>query len=265
MSFFGDLIAGQGAAKASKYNAALLDKRDAKIQEQQAEQGCKVFEQYDLPRFDYYAEKQQEALRTSILGSGVEFSGSAYALALEKNQIMIDTDRDMMRYNAEVAKEQQLNNAIMTRAEANVERFRGRVAKRASYFQAAGSLLSDASTVGAFDNGYKIYETQIRPTTEVTAARSTSGMRVSQATGAAIGQAIKGTAKQATKIYAEIETRKSENEVLEKTKELYEGNDNFEGLSMVVEKASMMDDPDEAIKYYNLGLEKAKLNVGSKF
>lgn len=111
----------------------------------------------------------------------------------------------------------------------------------------------------------KIYETQIRPTTEVTAARSTSGMRISQATGAAIGQAIKGTAKQATKIYAEIETRKSENEVLEKTKELYEGNDNFEGLSMVVEKASMMDDPDEAIKYYNLGLEKAKINVGSNF
>ena len=61
---------------------------------------------------------------------------------------MIDTDRDMMQYNAEVAKEQQLNNAIMTRAEANVERFRGRVA-RASYFQAAGSLLSDASN-GAF-------------------------------------------------------------------------------------------------------------------
>ena len=27
-----------------------------------------VFEQYDLPRFNYYAEKQQEALRTSILG-----------------------------------------------------------------------------------------------------------------------------------------------------------------------------------------------------
>lgn len=145
MSFFGDLIAGQGAAKAAKYNAALLD-RDAKVQEQKAEQGYKVYEQYDLPRFNYYAEKQQEALRTSILGSGVEFSGSAYALALE-NQIMIDTDRDMMKYNAEVAKEQQLNNAIMTRAEANVERFRGRVAKRASYFQAAGSLLGDASTI----------------------------------------------------------------------------------------------------------------------
>ena len=145
MSFFGDLIAGQGAAKASNYNASLLE-RDAKVQEQNAQQAYRVFEQYDLPRFDYYAEKQQAALRTSTLGSGVEYSGSALALALE-NQIMIDTDRDMMQYNAEIAKEQGLNDAIMTRAEANVERFRGRVAKRASYFQAAGSLLGDYKTL----------------------------------------------------------------------------------------------------------------------
>ena len=45
MSFFGDLIAGQGAAKASNYNASLLE-RDAKVQEQNAEQAYKVFEQY---------------------------------------------------------------------------------------------------------------------------------------------------------------------------------------------------------------------------
>lgn len=145
MSFFGDLIAGQGAAKAANYNASLLE-RDAKVTEQNAEQGYKVFQEYDLPRFDYYAEKQQAALRTSTLGSGVEYSGSALAIALE-NQIMIDTDRDMMQYNAEIQREAGLNQAIMQRAEANVERFRGRVAKRASYFQAAGSLLSDYQTL----------------------------------------------------------------------------------------------------------------------
>lgn len=145
MSFFGDLIAGQGAAKAANYNASLLE-RDAKVTEQNAEQGYKVFQEYDLPRFDYYAEKQQDALKTSTLGSGVEYSGSALAIALE-NQIMIDTDRDMMQYNAEIQREAGLNQAIMQRAEANVERFRGRVAKRASYFQAAGSLLSDYQTL----------------------------------------------------------------------------------------------------------------------
>lgn len=146
MSFFGDLLAGDAAAKASNYNAGLLE-RDAKLKEQQAEQGYKVFQQYDLPRFDYYAEKQKGALQTSFAGAGVEFSGSAYALALE-NQIMIDTDRDMMQYNAEIARDQGLNDAIMQRAEANIERYRGRVAKTASYFKAASSLLTDASTIG---------------------------------------------------------------------------------------------------------------------
>lgn len=147
MSFFGDLLAGDAAAKASNYNAGLIE-RDAKLTEQQAEQGYKVFQQYDLPRFDYYAEKQKGALQTSFAGAGVEFSGSAYSLALE-NLIMIDTDRDMMQYNAEIARDQGLNDAIMQRAEANIERYRGRVAKTASYFKAASSLLTDASTIGA--------------------------------------------------------------------------------------------------------------------
>jgi len=111
----------------------------------------------------------------------------------------------------------------------------------------------------------KIYETQIRPTTEIAETATTPGMRVSQATAAQIGNAFKGAAQTATKIYAEIETRKSENEVLEKSRELLEGNDNFEGLSMAVEKAGMMDDPDEAVKYYTNALEKAKINVGGNF
>ena len=111
----------------------------------------------------------------------------------------------------------------------------------------------------------KIYETQVRPTTEIAERPTTPGMRISQATAAQIGTAFKGAAQTATKLYAEIETRKSENEVLEKTREVLEGNENFEGLSMAVEKASAMSDPDEAVNYYNLALEKAKINVGSNF
>jgi len=111
----------------------------------------------------------------------------------------------------------------------------------------------------------KIYETQVRPTAEIGARPTTPGMRVSQATGAAIGQAIKGTARQATKLYAEIETRKSENEVLEKSEQLLQGNEKFEGLSMATQKAGMMDDPDAAIKYYNDAFEIAKNNVGLDF
>src|SRR5210317_2570078 len=111
----------------------------------------------------------------------------------------------------------------------------------------------------------KIYETQIRPTAETGQVTTTPGMRVSQATGAAIGKAIKGTAKSALNLYAEIETRKSENEVLEKSEELLKGNDKFEGLVMATQKAGMMDDPDAAIKYYNDAFEIAKNNVGLEF
>lgn len=111
----------------------------------------------------------------------------------------------------------------------------------------------------------KIYQTQVRPTTETGQVTTTPGMRISQATGAAIGRAFKGAAQQTTKLYAEIETRKSENEVLEKSQQLLEGNENFEGLSMATQKASMMDDPDEAIKYYNDAFTIAKNNVGLDF
>jgi len=111
----------------------------------------------------------------------------------------------------------------------------------------------------------KIYETQVRPTTETGQVATTPGMRVSQATGAAIGQAIKGTAKEAIGLYAQIETRKSENEVLEKSQQILEGNENFEGLSMATQKAGMIDDPDAAIQYYNDAFEIAKNNVGLDF
>jgi hypothetical protein len=111
----------------------------------------------------------------------------------------------------------------------------------------------------------KIYETQVRPTGETGQVATTPGMRVSQATGAAIGQAIKGTTKEAIGLYAQIETRKSENEVLEKSQQILEGNENFEGLSMATQKAGMMDDPDAAIQYYNDAFEIAKNNVGLDF
>ena len=149
MSFFGDLLAGQAAQKAANYNARLME-RDAVVKEQNAKQGYQVFTTFDLPRFNYDTERQQSALQNQLAGSGVEIgTGTAFDIVAE-NQFLIDTDRDMAQYNAEIARDRKLNEAIMTRASANVERFRGRVAKRASYFRAASSLLTDAKTVGAF-------------------------------------------------------------------------------------------------------------------
>ena len=53
----------------------------------------------------------------------------------------MERDRDMLKYNAEVARDQSYNDAINARAEANIERFRGKVAKKASYYAAGQSLL----------------------------------------------------------------------------------------------------------------------------
>ena len=149
MSFFGDLLAGQAAQKASNYNASLME-RNALVKEQNAKQGYQVFTTYDLPRFNYDTERQQSTLQNQLAGSGVEIgTGTAFDIVAE-NQFLIDTDRDMAQYNAEIARDRQLNEAIMTRASANVERFRGRVAKKASYFKAAGSLLTSGKNMGAF-------------------------------------------------------------------------------------------------------------------
>ena len=71
---------------------------------------------------------------------GYDVSGEV----LFENSLNMERDRDMLKYNAEVARDQRYNDAINTRAEANIERFRGSVAKRASYYAAGQSLLNTA-------------------------------------------------------------------------------------------------------------------------
>ena len=61
-----------------------------------------------------------------------------------ENELNLERDRDMMKYNAEVARDQKYNEAINQRAEANIERYRGAVARKVSYYQAGQSLLSTA-------------------------------------------------------------------------------------------------------------------------
>ena len=50
----------------------------------------------------------------------------------------------MLKYNAEVDRDRKLNEAINTRAEANIERYKGKVAIKVSYYQAGQSLLTTA-------------------------------------------------------------------------------------------------------------------------
>ena len=143
MSFFGALAGGKAAQQAANYNAALRD-RDAKIKEQEAKAGYAVYTKFDLPRFNDNADKLTGQIKTSYATSGVELSGTPLEVLFE-NELNLERDRDMLLYNAEVARDQKYNEAINTRAEANIERFRGNVARKVSYYQAGQSLLTTAT------------------------------------------------------------------------------------------------------------------------
>ena len=58
------------------------------------------------------------------------------------NELELQTDRDIMQYNAENARDTAINESIMMQAEADLQRFRGKVAKKASYYAAGQSLLN---------------------------------------------------------------------------------------------------------------------------
>ena len=142
MSFFGALIGGKAAQQAANYNAALME-RDAQIKEQEAKQSFAVYTKFYLPRFNANAEKLRGQIVTNYATSGVTYSGSVLETLME-NELNLERDRDMMKYNAEVARDQKYNEAINQRAEANIERYRGKVARKVSYYQAGQSLLSTA-------------------------------------------------------------------------------------------------------------------------
>lgn len=139
MSFFGDIFAGKSQYEASQFNAKIIE-RNKKIKEQEAKQILSVHNEYSLPKFDKTIEEIQGKTTTAYLTSGVELSGSVLD-ALYSQQLELDRDRDIMIYNAENAVDRAENEAIQMRAEADLARWRGKVAKKASYYAAGQSLL----------------------------------------------------------------------------------------------------------------------------
>ena len=148
MSFFGDIFAGKAEQKAAEYNASIIE-NNKKIKEQEAKQIMSVHNEYNLPRFDATIEQIQGATTTSYATSGVELSGTVVE-ALYAQELELQTDRDIMQFNAENARDTAENEAIMMQAEADLQRYRGKVAKKASYFAAGQSLLN---TVAMFGGG----------------------------------------------------------------------------------------------------------------
>ena len=150
MSFFGDLFAGKAAQQAANYNAKIAE-NNKKIKDMEAKQIMSVHNEYNLPKFDKTVEEIQGTTRVSYLKSGVTLSGTANE-ALYANALELETDRDIMQYNAENAKDTKINEGIMLQAEADLSRWRGKVAKKASYYAAGASLLGDAATIQGMRN-----------------------------------------------------------------------------------------------------------------
>ena len=66
----------------------------------------------------------------------------------------------------------------------------------------------------------KIYQSQIRPTEEITQTTSTSGMRIDQATATAIPRAFKGMMQAGEELYVKYEKQKAENAIIEAAKNI---------------------------------------------
>ena len=144
MSFFGDIFAGKSQQAAANYNAKIQE-RNAQIKEQEAKQIMSVHNEYSLPKFDKTVEQIQGKTRVAYLSSGATQSGTVLD-ALYEQELELQTDRDIMDFNAENARDTAENEAIQMRADADLSRWRGKVAKKASYYAAGQSLLSTYAT-----------------------------------------------------------------------------------------------------------------------
>jgi len=148
MSFFGDIFAGNAAMQAASYNASIIE-RNLIIKKQEAEQIMSVHDNYNLPRFDDFVEQIRGQTQVAYLSKGVTLEGTPDEV-LYLQELELQTDRDIMTYNAENARDQKYNEAIMMQAEADMQRWRGRVAKKRSYFEAGQSLLETGSMLGMY-------------------------------------------------------------------------------------------------------------------
>ena len=102
----------------------------------------------------------------------------------------------------------------------------------------------------------KLYKSQLEPTSETSNVYDRRQISLSEASS--IGNAMKGMLKSGENFYIKHQQIKSENEVLEKKKEVMAGNNQFEGLSSHKLKANNMSDPDKATAYDANEIKKVK-------
>jgi len=95
----------------------------------------------------------------------------------------------------------------------------------------------------------KLYKSQLEPTAKSSNVANKAFASMQEA--GSIGRAWKGMVQSGEKLYAKHIDLKTDNEVLEKVKEVMNGSDSYTGLSETKINASQMSDVDAAGKLYN--------------
>ena len=97
--------------------------------------------------------------------------------------------------------------------------------------------------------GIKLYKSQLTPTAE--SSNVIDRRKISLAEAASVGKAWKGMVQAGEKLYYKHLDNKTDNEILEKSKEVMNGTEAYDGLSKTKVEVSQMNDPDQALKTYN--------------
>ena len=102
----------------------------------------------------------------------------------------------------------------------------------------------------------KLYKSQLEPTAKSSNVMDTR--RISMSEAGAIGQAMKGFLKSGENLYIKHQQITSENDLLEKKKNVMNGNETEQGLSAHKLIASQMKNPDDGINYFQNEVKKVK-------
>jgi hypothetical protein len=136
---------GAAARAAGQFNANMAE-RNAKVAEQQAEQ-IKRSSEFDINRFrDNFADLQATAAQAFRYNGFVATGGTPLQVLLD-NAREADTEIALRRYNASIGEQQALESATEQRLQGRLDRMMGRSAQKASYYQAAGSLLRGGAQI----------------------------------------------------------------------------------------------------------------------
>ena len=136
---------GAAAKAAGQFNANMAE-RNAKVAEQQAEM-IKRSSEFDINRFrDNFSDLQATAAQAFRYNGFVATGGTPLQVLLD-NAREADTEIALRRYNASIGEQQALESATEQRLQGRLDRMMGRSAQKASYYQAAGSLLSGGAKI----------------------------------------------------------------------------------------------------------------------